>query len=67
MNVRSNSQLLVAVALNFNAFSQLARASIDLYTIMQELFESGSVKDTIVGWSREVDHEFMLSGSRGLA
>ena len=43
---------------NFDLVPKLSRFAIDLYPVMKVLFESTTVKDTIIGGFGEVDGEF---------
>jgi len=62
-NIGCDSELGAAIASYFDVVSKLAGFAIDLDAVVQELFEIGTVKDTITGRLWVIDDEFMLGSS----
>ena len=50
--------------MDLDAVTELAGLALDLNTVMEVLFESGTVEDTVAGRARVVDNELVLSSSR---
>ena len=50
--------------MDLDAVTELAGLALDLDTVMEVLFESGTVEDTVAGRARVVDNELVLSSSR---
>lgn len=48
---------------DFDIIAKVSSLVIDLNSVVQELFESSAVENTIPGRTRVVDHKFVLSGS----
>ena len=49
--------------MDLDAVTELAGLALDLNTVMEVLFESGTVEDTVAGRARVVDNELVLSSS----
>jgi hypothetical protein len=49
-------------ALDLDVLTEVPGFVVDLNPVVQELFESGTVEDTISGRTRVVDNKFVLSG-----
>lgn len=65
-NVSNNSDLVVSRARDSNSFTEVVGTTIDLDTVVEVLFESGSVKDLVVGRTGTVNDELgLLSNSGG--
>ena len=47
--------------MDLDAVTELAGLALDLNTVMEVLFESGTVEDTVAGRARVVDNELVLS------
>lgn len=56
----------ITIPNDFDVFTELTRLALDLYTIVQELFEVSAIEDAVRCWARVVDHEFVLD-SRGFS
>jgi len=59
-DVRRDGDLGVALTDNLYVFPKLACLSLDLYAVMEELFEVSTVEDAIGGGFGVVDNEFVL-------
>ena len=55
--MRNHFYLSIALLRDHNRVAQVARSTIDLDTVVQELFECGDVEDLIVGGLGGVDDE----------
>jgi len=63
-DTRSNGDFVVgAVPLDLHIFTKLASLSVDLYAIVQELFEVGTIEDLVSSRFGIVDNEFVLSSN----
>ena len=49
--------------MDLDAVTELAGLALDLNTVMEVLFESGTIEDTVAGRARVVDNELVLSSS----
>ena len=57
-----NPDLALALANNLHGVTELARTTIDLDTVMEELLESVGIKNTVVGRTGEVDEKAIALG-----
>lgn len=65
-NVSNNSDLVVSRARDSNSFTEVVGTTINLDTVVEVLFERGSVKDLVVGRAGTVNDELgLLSNSGG--
>ena len=57
------TEVVLTLAGDLHVLAELAGLALDLNTVMEVLFESGTVEDTVAGRARVVDNELVLSSS----
>jgi len=57
--MRNNLNLSIALLADLDGVAEVTGAAVDLYAVMEELFEGGEVEDFVVDGLGGIDHELL--------
>jgi hypothetical protein len=62
--MRDNLNLSIALLADLDRVTEVSGAAVDLYAVVEELFEGGEVENFVIDGLRGIDHELLSLNQR---